>query len=240
MKPFSLHPSGSGLALRWALLLAALAIGLVAALFAADPAWPAVFERAWWAQQSARWLAWQGEAPLLFLLGFMLLFTLLSALALPGCAALALIAGTAFGTLAGTLLVGLASTLGALASFLVARHWARERVQRRLGQRLQAVDTAVLRHGLLGLFWLRLLPVVPFPVLNPLLGLSRLSAPAFFWPSLAGLTLGSLPYVWAGQSLRGLLDGVPGPHVELLAAAACIVLSAALVLRRRRAAEAGR
>jgi uncharacterized membrane protein YdjX (TVP38/TMEM64 family) len=95
------------------------------------------------------------------------------------------------------------------------------------------------RQGALGLFGLRLLPVLPYPLLNPLLGLSRMSVPAFFWPSLAGLTLGSLPYVWAGQSLQAWLRGLPGPHALWLAAAGSLLLSTAVVTRRRRMREAG-
>jgi uncharacterized membrane protein YdjX (TVP38/TMEM64 family) len=190
-----------------------------------------------WAREAWRLLDWQQQAPLLFMAGFLLLFVLLSALALPGCAALSLLAGSAFGTLAGTLLVGLASTLGALLSFLAARHWARERVQRRVGHRLQRLDALLARHGALGLVGLRLLPVLPYPVLNPLLGLSRMSVPAFFWPSLVGLTLGSLPYVWAGQSLQALLQGLPGPHLLWLGAAASLLLASALLTRRRGAED---
>jgi uncharacterized membrane protein YdjX (TVP38/TMEM64 family) len=199
----------------------------------------AVFDAAWWAQQASRLLAWQQQSPALFLAGFMLLFVLLSALALPGCGALSLLAGSAYGTLAGTLLVGLASTCGALLAFLVARHWARERVQRRLGHRLQRLETLVARHGTLGLLGLRLLPVLPYPLLNPLLGLSRMSVRAFFWTSLVGLTLGSLPYVWAGQSLHSLLQGLPGRHLLWLALACSLLLVAALTVRRRRAQEGG-
>jgi uncharacterized membrane protein YdjX (TVP38/TMEM64 family) len=151
---------------------------------------------------------------------------------------LSLLAGSAFGTLAGTLLVGLGSTLGALLAFLAARHWARERVQRRLGHRLQALDKLLARRGALGLLGLRLVPVMPYPLLNPLLGLSRMSVPAFFWPSLAGLTLGSLPYVWAGQSLQAWLRGLPGDHLLWLAAASSLLLGAAL-LTRRHMREAG-
>jgi uncharacterized membrane protein YdjX (TVP38/TMEM64 family) len=192
-----------------------------------------------WARQAAVLLAWQQQSPALFLAGFMLLFVLLSALALPGCAALSLLAGSALGTLAGTLLVGLASTLGALLAFLAARYWARDRVQHRLGHRLLSLDALLTRHGALGLVGLRLLPVLPYPVLNPLLGVSRMSVPAFFWPSLAGLTLGSLPYVWAGQSLQALLHGLPGRHLLWLALACSLLLAASLAVRQRRAAEPG-
>ena len=186
-------------------------------------AWPSP---AWWRQQHDVCTAWQAARPLTFLLGFMALFTLLSALALPGCAPLALLAGTAFGALGGTLVVGLASTLGATLSFLVARHVARARVQRRLGHRLKWLDNAARRDGPLWLFWLRLLPLLPYPLINPLLGLSRLSLAGFFWPSLAGLTLGSVPYVWAGTSLADLWQG-GAPDWWLLAAAAGLLAATA-------------
>ncbi len=124
-------------------------------------------------------------------------------------------------------------------SFLAARHWARDRVQHRLGHRLMRMDALLARHGALGLVVLRLLPVLPYPVVNPLLGVSRMSVPAFFWPSLAGLTLGSLPYVWAGQSLQALLHGLPGRHLLWLALACSLLLAASLAVRQRRAAEPG-
>jgi len=224
---------------RLALLAATLACALGIAWLTTTTAPGVVLDAAWWVQQVSRVLVWQQQSPALFLAGFMLLFMLLSALALPGCAALSLLAGSAFGTLAGTLLVGLASTLGALLAFLAARHWARERVQHRLGHRLQRLDALIARHGAPGLVGLRLLPLLPYPVLNPLLGLSRMSVPAFFWPSLAGLTLGSLPYVWAGQSLQALLQGLPGRHGLWLAAACSMLLAAALAARRRRLQEVG-
>jgi uncharacterized membrane protein YdjX (TVP38/TMEM64 family) len=189
-------------------------------------------QRGWWLQQHAAGTLWQAQSPLLFLLGYAALFTLLSALALPGCAPLALLAGTWFGGLGGTLVVGLASTLGALLSFLAARHWARDAVQQRLqqrfGHRLQAFEEQLRRHGTLWLFWLRLVPLVPYPVLNPLLGLSRLPMPAFLWPSLAGLTLGSLPWVWAGLGLQTALRTGESPWPALAGAALLLLASAAL------------
>lgn len=218
-----------------ALALAAVLAGLLW-LIGGEPA--ELFDADAWVQRADRLLAWQQQSPVLFLAGFMLLFVLLSALALPGCGALSLLAGSAFGTLAGTLLVGLASTLGALLAFLAARHWARERVHHRLGHRLQRLDSLLDRHGALALVGLRLLPLLPYPLLNPLLGLSRLSVPAFFWPSLAGLTLGSLPYVWAGKSLLAWLRGLPGPQPLWLAAAGSLLLAAAVLTRRRRLREA--
>lgn len=218
----------------WAAVgLAVAALCISACLLAGPP--DGLLDTDAWARRADALLAWRQQSPMLFLAGFMAVFVLLSALALPGCAALSLLAGSAWGTLGGTLLVGLASTLGALLPFLAARHWARTAVQRRLGHRLADLDRRLARHGALGLVGLRLLPVLPYPLLNPLLGLTGLSVPAFFWPSLAGLTLGSLPYVWAGQSIAGLLRAQPGLHGLALAAAVVLLAGAALLARHRRA-----
>ena len=226
----------AGLALGWLAVAAAVGWGLgrllgieLDAAVGPGAAWP---DSAWWRQQHGQWAAWQAARPLAFLLGFMALFTLLSALALPGCAPLALLAGTAFGAIGGTLLVGLASTLGATISFLAARHALRPRVRRHLGHRMQALDTVARRDGPLWLFWLRLVPLVPYPVINPLLGLSRLSLAGFVLPSLAGLTLGSVPYVLAGTSLAGLWQG-GAPDWWLLAGAATLLVATAALVRQR-------
>jgi uncharacterized membrane protein YdjX (TVP38/TMEM64 family) len=215
----------------WGIALLALVLVVAVCAVAVDAA--GLLDATLWADRAARLQAWQASSPVAFMAGFLMLFVLMSALAVPGCSALALLAGTAFGTLLGTLLVGLASTIGALLAFLAARYGARERVQRRLGDRLQGLDRLLARHGALALLGLRLVPVLPYPMLNPLLGLSRMSVGAFFWPSLAGLTLGSLPYVWAGQSLLAWWRGMPGHHLLVVAAAAGIVLLSTWWAHRR-------
>lgn len=191
---------------------------LVAALLLAGLGWAAwgwcgdgrcgaaaLADPAWWGRQHAALATWQAARPLAFLAGFVALFALLSALSLPGCAPLCVVAGAVFGTWAGALVVGAASTLGALGAFLAARHLAREAVQRRHGQRLRRVEALMARHGRLAVFGLRIVPLVPYAALNPLLGLTRLPLAAFAWPSLAGLVVGSLPYAWAGAWLAGRL-----------------------------------
>jgi uncharacterized membrane protein YdjX (TVP38/TMEM64 family) len=215
------------------LLLIAL---LVLALGGALLSWESLSDVAWWQQQLARCQHWCDQHPVAFTLGFGLLFALMSAITLPGCSVLALMAGPLFGAVAGTLLVGVACTAGATASFLVARHLARPAAQARFGHRLQPLERVLARHGVWSLFALRLVPLVPFPVLNPLLGLTRMPLRAFVWPSLAGLTLGTVPYVWLGLSAQQLASATPGDAAPLAVGAA--LLLATLWWLRQRLAKA--
>jgi uncharacterized membrane protein YdjX (TVP38/TMEM64 family) len=196
MKP-SIPPVGARLDLR---LAAALAFGLVLATTWATIV-PALPDPLWLQAHQQALLTAVQHRPWSSGLGFFLLFTLLSALALPGCGLLALGAGLCFGWLAGTLLVLLASTVGATLSFLAARHLWRDTVQRRWGHRLVAVEAGLARDGAFYLLALRLAPVIPYIIINPLMGLSSMPTLRFFAVSLLGMFAGSAAYVYAGTTL---------------------------------------
>ena len=177
--------------------------------------------------------AWQSLHPLLFTALFMLVFAMVSALSIPGAAPLCLLAGQAFGVFGGALVLGVASTLGALLSFLAARHLAAGRAERLLAARLPFAALLEESRGAALLVFLRLLPVVPYPLLNPLLGMGTMPAGRFFWSSLVGLTLGSLPYTWAGESLGALLAGSGGGLPLAVAAALLCALRLGTLLAGR-------
>jgi uncharacterized membrane protein YdjX (TVP38/TMEM64 family) len=146
-------------------------------------------------------LAQHARRPWAFGAGFLALFTLLSALALPGCGALALLGGLCFGPWLGTVLVAVGSTLGATASFLAARHVWRDTVQARWGHRLAGIEAGLARNGMFYLLVLRLAPVIPYAVLNPLMGLSAMPLGRFFGISLLGMLAGSAAYAVVGAAL---------------------------------------
>jgi uncharacterized membrane protein YdjX (TVP38/TMEM64 family) len=160
-----------------------------------------IFDIAILHRRQAELLALQAARPWAFATGLFLLFTLLSALALPGCSVLALAAGLCLGWAPGTLLVVLASTLGATISFLAARHWWRDAVRRRWGHRLTAIEDGLARDGAYYLFSLRVAPVIPYALINPLMGLSAMPLRQFFVVSLLGMLAGSAAYVYAGTVL---------------------------------------
>ncbi len=183
-------------------------------------------------------LALQAGAPWVFAAGYAALFVLWSALALPGCSLLALAAGLCWGTAAGTLIVTLAASAGATLAFLAARHWARDAVHRRWGSRLAALDAGLARDGAWWLLSLRLLPLIPYPVLNPLMGLTGMGTARFFWVSALGMAAGSAVYVHAGTLLHEPAGGSLGPALAGLGALALLPLGARALLRRRAGARA--
>ena len=177
-----------------------LAAATVAALLWAGSALPGL-DAAWLQSRQGELQALHAEQPVAFGAGLFMLFTLLSALALPGCSVLALAAGLCMGWLAGTLLVVLGSSVGATLSFLAARHWWREGVRRRWGHRLARVEDGLARDGAFYLFSLRVAPVIPYALINPLMGLSAMPTRQFFCVSLLGMLAGSAAYVYAGTTL---------------------------------------
>ena len=85
-------------------------------------------------------------------------------------------------------------------------------MQSRFGTRLADIDKGVAREGAFYLFTLRLVPLVPFFVINLLMGLTTMRAWTFYWVSQVGMLAGTVVYVNAGtqlakiESLAGILS----------------------------------
>jgi uncharacterized membrane protein YdjX (TVP38/TMEM64 family) len=103
-----------------------------------------------------------------------LLHTLLAALALPGASLLMLAAGSGFGAALGTLLCLSGCTAGATLAMLASRHWLEPAVRRRYAPQLGVFDARITSDGAAYLFSLRLLPVLPFVVVNLAAGLTHM------------------------------------------------------------------
>jgi uncharacterized membrane protein YdjX (TVP38/TMEM64 family) len=152
----------------------------------------------------------------------------LSALCLPGAGVLLLLGGALFGLGWGTLLGTLASTGGAVLTMLAVRHALRDRVARRFGPQVQALDLALAARGAAYVLSLRLLPVIPYVAVNLMSGLTRLPTRTFAWASALGMAPGTAVYVNAGMQLGQLqtLHGLGSPTVLLsLAALAALPLA---------------
>ena len=141
------------------------------------------------------------------------IYVVATALSLPGATLITLAGGAIFGLLWGTVIVSFASTIGATLAFLASRFLLRDAVQARFGRRLADINRGLERDGAFYLFTLRLIPVVPFFLINLLMGLTRMKARTFYVVSQLGMLAGTVVYVNAGTQLARIdsLQGILSP-----------------------------
>lgn len=131
---------------------------------------------------------------------FVVMYVLACVFFIPG-SVLTLGAGAVFGVGWGSVYVSLASTLGATASFLVARHLARRWVARKIADNptFAAIDKAVANEGWKIVGLTRLSPVFPFTLLNYAFGLTRVKLGHYILASWIGMMPGTVMYVYLGS-----------------------------------------
>lgn len=144
-------------------------------------------------------------------------------------------AGAVFGLATGFGVVLVSAVLGASIAFWIARLLGRDAVERYTGARAARVDAVIVRHGVLGIVLLRLVPLVPYTALNYLAGLSALR----WWHYLVGSSVGMVPGTAALVGI-GAYGTDPG-SLPFISAAVGLVLLAGLgiVVARVRAGPAG-
>jgi pyruvate/2-oxoglutarate dehydrogenase complex dihydrolipoamide dehydrogenase (E3) component/uncharacterized membrane protein YdjX (TVP38/TMEM64 family) len=144
------------------------------------------------------------ESPWTVRAAYFLLYVAVTSLSLPGAVILTLAGGAVFGLGWGLLLVSFASSLGATLSFLMARFVLRDVVQARFAARLVEINKGVEREGVFYLLSLRLVPLVPFFVINLAMGLTAMRTWTFYWVSQLGMLAGTAVYVNAGTQLASI------------------------------------
>ena len=155
----------------------------------------------------------QAERPFTVAAVYFVLYVAATALSIPGATIITLAGGALFGLWQGLLIVSFASTIGATLAFLASRFVLRDWVEAKFGSRLADINAGVDKEGAFYLFTLRLIPVVPFFLINLLMGLTRMKAFTFYWVSQLGMLAGTAVYVNAGTQLAQLdsLKGIVSP-----------------------------
>ncbi len=146
---------------------------------------------------------------------FIAFYVVITALSVPGAAIMTLAAGALFGLGWGLVLVSFASTIGASLAMLASRFIFRDFVHAKFSKQLEVINQGVEKEGAFYLFTLRLVPVVPFFLINLLMGLTRLPLKTFFWVSQLGMLAGTAVYVNAGTQLAAIesLSGIMSPKL---------------------------
>ena len=138
--------------------------------------------------------------------------------------------GALFGVVAGSLLTLLGAVIGATVAFALGRRLGRTGVQALAGQRSARFDRWVRKRGFLALLYLRLVPVVPFNLLNYAAGVTGMSTRAYVTATAVGIVPGTVAYTALGATAAN-----PGSVPFFVSLAAVVLLTAVAVAVGRRA-----
>ncbi len=171
-------------------------------------------------------------------LAFMALYAAATVALFPG-SVLTLAGGALFGPVAGTFYNLTGATLGATGAFLASRHLAADWVRRRVGGRAEQIISGVEREDWRFVAFVRLVPLIPFNLLNYALGLTRIRISRYIIASYLAMLPGTLAYTYLGYAGREAATGGAGLVRKVLLALALLAAAALLpaLIRRFRAAS---
>jgi uncharacterized membrane protein YdjX (TVP38/TMEM64 family) len=170
-----------------------------------------------------------GWAPLLYIL----LYTAATLLILPSTA-LNLTGGALFGIWWGTLWTTIAAVTAAIAAFAFTRTVGRDLMVDRFVGRWQAMDAEIQQGGLFYMFAIRLLPIIPYGLVNFAAGLTSIRFRDYLIGTVLGTLPGVLPFVMIGSSgLEALQTGNLLPLLGALTLTGILVGGATWYRRRR-------
>jgi uncharacterized membrane protein YdjX (TVP38/TMEM64 family) len=139
-------------------------------------------------------------------IGFVTLYAVATVAMVPG-GIFDLAGGALFGPYLGSIYNLLGGTLGASLAFLVARYIARDWAQAKAGPRLQGVMRSVDEEDWRFVAFVRLVPVIPYNVMNYLLGVTRIPFARYLLATLVFMTPSTLAYTWIGHASRQAIAG---------------------------------
>jgi uncharacterized membrane protein YdjX (TVP38/TMEM64 family) len=139
-------------------------------------------------------------------------------------------AGLLFGTAAGTALVLVAVTCSSLTQMFVSRRLAAGHHGSLLPQRVRGIEEFLTRYGAIAVMESRIVPALPWGIVNFSAGLTRLR-----YRDLAlGTLVGAAPKVFAYVALGGSLSDLGSPEaIVAIALLATLAVVGALFVRRQ-------
>jgi uncharacterized membrane protein YdjX (TVP38/TMEM64 family) len=143
--------------------------------------------------------------------GFVFLYAVATVALVPG-GIFDLVGGVLFGPVYGSLINLIGGSLGAALAFLVARYLGGDWVQRRAGRRVQKVMQSVEADGWQFVAFVRLVPVIPYNIVNYLLGLTRIPFHHYMISTVVFMAPSTVAYTWighaGGEAVAGETDNI--------------------------------
>lgn len=163
-------------------------------------------------------------APLIFIL----IYALATVLFLPG-SILTLTGGFVFGPLLGLVYNLTGAVIGATLAFLIARYIASDWVESKVGGKLKNLKEGVEGQGWKFVAIVRLIPMLPFNLLNYALGLTKVSIVGYVMASIIFMAPGCAAYTYLGFLGESAVTGEPKELItKVFVALSLLVLVAIL------------
>jgi uncharacterized membrane protein YdjX (TVP38/TMEM64 family) len=174
-----------------------------------------------WLEQMGIW------APILYIL----VYAIATICILPSTP-LNLTGGAIFGSVWGTVWTSIAAILAAVLSFGFSRTIGRKLVEKKLAGKWENIDREMHEGGFFYMFAIRLLPLIPYGLVNFAAGLTSIKFRDYFLGTLLGTVPGILPFVMMGAGLTALKQGNILPLLFALALTGMLVGTATWYRRR--------
>lgn len=149
---------------------------------------------------------WLEEMGILAPIIYILLYTIGTLLILPSTP-LNLTGGAIFGVGWGTLWTTIAAIIAAIVAFAFTRTIGRDIVAKKFAGRWEAIDAEIRLGGLFYMFSIRLLPIIPYGLVNFAAGLTSIRWRDYVIGTLLGTIPGVLPFVMMGSGFTQLSEG---------------------------------
>lgn len=141
------------------------------------------------------------KSPLTTAAVFFFVFLAGTSCSLPVTGILTVVSGVVFGAAYGFLISLLAATLGGTVALYSTRFLFHDLIKRRFTGQVAMVNKGIEKEGAFYLFGLRMIPVIPFWLLNLLIGLTSMRVPVFMFATLCGMVPVVLILAYAGSEL---------------------------------------
>jgi len=152
-------------------------------------------------------------------IGFILAYIAIVSFSLPGAMAATLTGGFLFGLFPGALFNIVSSTIGAVIIFLAVRAGLGRNISARIDAsegRVKRLTDAIRANEAPVLFSLRLMPVLPFFVINVLPALIGVRLKVFALTTFFGIMPGGLIYTWVGAGLGEVFARDETPNLGII------------------------
>jgi uncharacterized membrane protein YdjX (TVP38/TMEM64 family) len=191
------------------LILAALAVAYALGL-QRQLSWTAL------AAHQAALRTWVHAEPLATAAGYLAVYILAVAASFPGAIWITITGGLLFGTPLGAALAVCGSTGGAILLFLVARTALGPFLGRRAGRLIARVEPGLRRDGFSYVLALRLIPVVPFWLINLAAALSGVRLSHFAAATFIGIIPATTIFASIGAGIGGVLEAGRTPDLSII------------------------